>query len=96
MKPCRLRRLNAHLAKFGEVYSGPRQEPTKEDLFRRQPQLCRECGNGWAGRKLLPPDQGHFLKDHNGIRWVCRKCARHYNLNPKPLTVYYGYNTNPK
>ena len=84
MSPHELRRLNAHLAKSGESYSGPRKEPTRDDLFRRQPQLCRECGNGWAGRILLSPDQGLFFTDHNGTRWVCHRCIKLFKMPNTP------------
>ena len=77
MTPSKLRRLNAHLAKFGQTYTGP--PPTLEQLRQRQPQYCRECNNGWAGRVLLPPDEGRFFKDHRGPRWICHRCIAKHN-----------------
>ena len=96
MSPTKLRRLKAHLAQFGATYTGPRTPPTLNDLYRRQPQLCRECGNSWAGRTLLSPDEGRFFTDHNGIRWVCHRCVKRFKLPVPAPVIYTGYNTNPK
>ncbi len=84
MQPSKLRRLNAHLAKFGKVYDPNYQPPTREDLFKLQPQICRECGNGKVGRLPLPPAAGNFFKDHKGhqgihLRWVCHRCTAKHN-----------------
>mgnify|MGYP003349422379 CR=1 FL=1 len=96
MSPSQLRKLNRLLARLGKVYTGPRTPPTRDDLYRRQPQLCRECNNSWAGRTLLPPDQGRFFTDHNGIRWVCRRCVKRFKFPVPAPVIYTGYNTNPR
>jgi len=80
VKPSKLRRRQAHFTKFGRVFTP--EPPTKDELFRRQPQLCRECGNKWANRCLLPPDEGRFFTDHNGIRWVCHRCIKLFRMPP--------------
>lgn len=94
MKPSKLRRCQEHFAKFGRVFTP--EPPTLNELYQRQPQLCRECGNGSAGRELLPAKEGHFLTDHNGIRWVCHRCIRRFKLPVPAPVIYSGYNTNPK
>lgn len=90
MSPSQLRKLEAHLAKTGRTYTGP--PPTKEELYKRQPQLCRECGNGWAGRVLLPPSEGKFFS-RGGLRWVCHRCLTKQTPTIKIIT---GYNTAPR
>ena len=80
MSPSKLRRCQEHFAKFGRVFTP--EPPTRDDLYRRQPQLCRECNNSWAGRTLLPPDEGRFFTDHNGIRWVCYRCVKLHKMSP--------------
>lgn len=53
--------------------------PTKWQTRRRMPQYCGECNNGWGGRVLLASDQGQFLIDHRGERWVCHRCIDQSN-----------------
>jgi len=76
-------RTAAHLARHGlEYHLRPSPLDSKDELFRRQPQLCRECGNKWANRRLLPPSEGRFFTDHNGIRWVCHRCVKLFKMSP--------------
>lgn len=77
--PSKLRRRTAHMAKFGIVYDPNYKPPTRDQLFKRQPQWCRECGNGWAKRVLLPPARGQFFKERGVLRWVCHHCTGHHN-----------------
>lgn len=92
MSPSRLRRLGAHLAKFGESYSGPRTPPTSTDRIKLLPQSCCECGNKQANRELLPPEAGRFFTNHNGTRWICHHC-----LSKTPtIKILTGYNTAPR
>lgn len=84
MSPSKLRKLKVRLAKIGATYTGPRCEPTKVELFRLQPQHCRECGNAHAGRVALSPDQGRFFTNHNGPRWVCDRCIKLYKMSNDP------------
>lgn len=53
--------------------------PTREQLRRRRPKYCSECNNGLGGRVLLSSDQGQFLIDHRGERWVCHRCINQSN-----------------
>ena len=53
--------------------------PTREQLRRRMPKYCSECNNGLGGRVLLSSDQGQFLSDHRGERWVCHQCIDENN-----------------
>lgn len=52
---------------------------TKWQSPRRMPQYCSECDTALGGRVLLSSDQGQFLSDHRGQRWVCHRCIDQTN-----------------
>ena len=90
MRPSKLRRCQEHFARFGRVFTP--EPPTKVDLIKLQPQMCRECGNAKAGRELLSPGEGRFFTNHNGPRWICHHC-----LSKTPtIKILTGYNTAPR